>query len=260
MKGYRYIRIAMLVAVLSLAGVACETFKSLTTEISYNTGEMLKITVPIMGPIADAFNTYAAQIGLINPSTGKPYTWDELPSDLSQLPVPIKFSAPIPLPNFPVPPEIANDPVFQQYKSMFYGVRINSIILNLGKSTPMPATLPQSLFVITDYQGPVPVMTDWYKTISDKGGNMIATVIIPEIPVGTTGAINGSFAPGGQDAASELLKTLSFGMGFLFKDASGNFSQTSLPFEFDSTKMQKPTGDFVFIITVDMTFKVAPLG
>ncbi|MFA6033123.1 MAG: hypothetical protein WC889_09510, partial [Myxococcota bacterium] len=112
MKGYRFIRIGVLVAVLSLLGAACDTFKALTTEISYNTGEMLKISVPIIGPISTAFNAYAAQIGLINPKTGKPYTWDELPSDLSQLPVPIQFSAPIPLPNFPVPPEIANDPVF----------------------------------------------------------------------------------------------------------------------------------------------------
>jgi hypothetical protein len=127
----------------------------------------------------------------------------------------------------------------------------------------MPATIPQSLFVITDYLGPIPVYSNWYQKIVDKDGNdgnMIATVIIPEIPAGTTGVINGSFAPGGQDAASDLLKTLNFGMGFLFQDATGNFNQTTVPFVFDSTKMQKPTGDIVFIITVDMTFKVAPLG
>jgi hypothetical protein len=253
------IRSLLVVAVAALILPACDNFKQVSTEVSVDTGDLLEFKLDVNAALQQVLGN---TVLFTDPTTGKEYTYADLPDDLSTLPFQVKFDATIPLPIVPMDPSLfakvkpyCGSTV--PYCERLYGTMINSITYTFV-SNSFPVTLRQSLLVITDSIGAV---TDWSKTNVNAVGVAFIPEVTPAITDGTV--IQGEFAPGGQYAASDLIRTLAFNFGFAVADANGNYTQSGIHIVFDSTDpamSKKPKGVLDLKIRVVMTFRVAPLA
>jgi hypothetical protein len=270
--------IALVLAALALGNVSCDIFRNATTQIGLSTSDLgtpLEITINITDLMRQFVPGY-----------------DALPDQWCDTPLPIPFSVKVPfaLPNIPAPSQWQQNPDFQKYKGMFNDVMIDSITYTISGDYVIPASVNQSLLVITDQTFPV---DPWWRDASGKliPQNVIAVAFIPPLPppldidggqviyqdggIGKMLVYNGVFAPGGQDAASDLLKTLQFSMGLLFAETTGqdggvspdggggitsyNIAKPEMTIDSNSF-CYKPKGSITVKIDMHMTFRVAPFN
>jgi hypothetical protein len=253
-------RFVVTVAVLALVLPACETFEGVTAEVTIDTGEALKFSFDIDAQIQAAFGSKV----IFTDPTGKQWTYSDLPDDLSTLPFTVKFDVEVPLPIIPLDPKLfdkvkpyCGDMTKSKYCEKLYGVRVSGIEYNFLSNT-FPVKFKKSLLVITDAVTPV---SSWDKADVNAVGIAFLPEISPEIKDGSV--VKAEFAPGGEDAASDLMRSLAFNFGLAAEDANGNYTKSALLVQFDSSNpayAKKPSGKFEMIIKVIMTFRVAPLA
>jgi len=271
----RWTRIFVLLAVVSLVGISCDNFKQISTQVTVDTGNQLSLSFDINATISQALGN---TVIYVDPS-GNKYTYSQFIkkfSNFCNLPIPVKFSIMAPIPLIPVPSSL-----FDQIKpycggmdggcQKLYGVNISRIEYTFSNMN-IPVTIAKSLLVITDSSSTQNI-TSW----QDANVNAVAISFIPEISSATptNQVIEGEFAPGGEDAASDIIRSFNFSFGIALPVSVGDggsgdggagdvkYSLPGFNITIDSTNpanCQFPTGIITILIRVWMTFQVAPLA
>ena len=241
----RFMPIAAVVALVLLATTSCDNFTQVTAEVPIDTQDQIKIAFDIGAMIKQQNPKFT----VIDPVSGQPTEVtlsDLLKQNGGKLPKGIKETIAVPLPDFPLPTEVTNNPDIVQYKSKIYNVRIDTLEYTFNKNTlPSQIKLDKGLLIIQD----------------STGKEQVGVAFLPEITDSNTGTVSADFAPGGQDAASDLLAGLDFKMALLFVDGNGDFTKSKISITIDTDKDQSvPSGAFELVIRLKLVFRVAPLA
>lgn len=241
----RVAEIAAAAALLALFSPACENFKNVTAEVPIDTGDKMSFSFDIGQTLQ------TQKITVTNPIDGTTQSMtiaQALKEGGGKLPPGIKETVDVPLPDIPVPAEITSDPAIAQYKKNIYNVRIEQVEYTFKEASfPSQIKLNRILLVMMD----------------EKKVNQVAVAYLPELSgdIKSGTVVEGEFAPGGQDAASDLLASLAFNIGLYMADDTGKFTKTGLKLTIDSDKDNTvPEGGFSMIIKIKMVFRVAPLA
>ncbi|MBI5527869.1 MAG: hypothetical protein HY897_16185 [Deltaproteobacteria bacterium] len=274
----RFIKAAVALTAVLLVLASCENFKNVTAEVPLDTGENLVWEFDI--DAATKGLQLPAPITIPTPDGDveiKDYDelWDYVGNEDSPIPDEYrKFDLEVPLPPAPMPPEVTGDqsPV-APYKSKIYNVRVETISYEIVESSvTVPIDIPDALLIALkerkDADKPVnclpasdPLLAALALQNNPDCFDRVAIAKIPSITSAKEGeAQDAEFAPGGKDAASDLLASLDF-MISLGLEQNGSFSGTSIKLSIDTDKMKtRPKGKIKMKLVIKMVFRVAPLA
>ena len=243
----RFAEFAAAVVLVVIFSPACENFKNVTAEVPIDTQDKIKFGFDIGAMIKEKNPT----LSYTDPITGQTVSGtltELLVANGNKLPAGIKKTIDIDLPDMPAPTEVTNNPDIEPYKKKIYNVRIDTIEYVFNKNTlPSQVSLDRSLLLI----------------MSSDGADAVGVALLPPISGGTKQGetAEAEFAPGGQDAASDLLASLDFKVGLVLADGTGNYKQNKISVTIDSDKDPNvPGGALELVIRLKLVFRVAPLA
>ena len=282
----RFVRFAAAVAMLILATVSCENFKNVTAEVPIDTEDKVSFSFDLGTELKKQSITY------VDPISGNEQTEtlaEIIAKNDGKLPPGIIQDVKIAIPVQDMPSEVTDNPAITPYKNKIYNVRIDGISVKLEGANTLPITLDEGLMVIVcDDASEKRCKPGCINPLFDEPNNtqevckfgdgdsvkpcaMSGDIVgVFQVPASDKlDSETGTFAPGGQDAASDMLASLEFKIGILTCDkggdectnGSGKYTPQKITIKLDSTANPNiPTGVFKMTIRIKMVFRVAPLA